>query len=266
MDDYDPNSTYTDLLNTPTPLANDSPNHFQPNPPANDSTNRFDTASSQYQSQNSHFVGARTGSPASASTRRGVKRRKPPSALGSRGHRTRDKGEQQQVSEDEDSQEDEEDAAGKRLHWSDEDNLRLESHRRVIATGRMLQKNTIAIVRDQPKWNRMYNEKIKSKGAQAGDSDNADVGRIADQEVRPIGTKASKANAKGKVKAQYLDSTSDGFKLYHEAQELRSSMATKMAEVKLQLSKNRIEVAQSNERVAEAKREAKAMDKYILTF
>lgn len=102
-------------------------------------------------------------------------------------------------------------------------------------------------VRNQPRWTRNY-EEAKTK-------ENESVERQIAKETRPLGTKAAKANKKGKDVEDYpFGSIShDDIQLYYDTQALRASTANKMADVQLRLSKEKLEAAHAKERTAMAK-------------
>ncbi|RLN40125.1 glutathione S-transferase T2-like [Panicum miliaceum] len=125
--------------------------------------------------------------------------------------------------EEEENNEEDENNQGRRLSWTEADNIRLK------------------LVRDQPKWTRNYCKGKKKK------NDPIDL-EIAG-EARPMGTKTAKAKAG--MPDSYL--SHDDIQMYYDIQALRASTVEKTADVQLRLSREKLEAAQTREMTSIAK-------------
>lgn len=98
-------------------------------------------------------------------------------------------------------------------------------------------------VRVHQKWSR-HSEEGKGKG-------NGTIQTQMEKETRPDGTKLAKGKKKGKVEDEnsFGTLTHDDVQLYHDTQALRASLQEKMAEVHLRLSRDKLEIGKTRERI-----------------
>ncbi|WVZ64366.1 hypothetical protein U9M48_013892 [Paspalum notatum var. saurae] len=90
------------------------------------------------------------------------------------------------------------------------------------------------VVHNQPKWTRTYVEE---------GSNSSEASQRVEGETRPPGQKQAKSKLKGKAESSLVNLCHDDIQLYHDTQALRASTADKMAEVQLQISRDKVEAA-----------------------